>query len=73
MSMPDKDWAYNHKLVNVNGHYEIQDSGGRTIVSGDTKSEVLMDYDDIMEERAANGLALNPFGPDDRTDSFDLD
>jgi hypothetical protein len=68
MSTIDKDWAYNHKVVHVNGHWEVQDSGGRTIVSGDTKAEVLADYDAIMDVRVANeGLTLNPFGPDDRS------
>jgi len=40
----------NNKLVNVMGHWEVQDVYGNCLVSGDTPDECLEAYDDMKYE-----------------------
>lgn len=42
-----------HKIIAVNGHYEVYDGFGKFVLSGDTYAECEKELDDIMSEDSA--------------------
>ena len=47
-----------HKIVQVKGHYEVHDSNGKFVLSGDTWDECYNDFFDMLaaEARAENRM-----------------
>lgn len=47
-----------HRIVQVKGHYEVHDSNGNFVLSGDTWDECYNDLVDMLVEEARAGIEM---------------
>ncbi len=47
-----------HRIVQVKGHYEVHDSNGKFVFSGDTWDECYNDLVDMLVEEARAGIEM---------------
>ena len=48
-----------HRIVQVKGHYEVHDSNGNFVLSGDTWDECEKELIEILVSEANNSLYIN--------------
>ena len=47
-----------HKIIQANGHYEVHDSNGNFVLSGDTWDECYNDLLEMFVEEARAGIEM---------------